>query len=534
MHGRTAAKVNELIVIDSIARIVNPPWRMLTSTRGYTVFIVGYFVAALLVRFLLYPGASQDDAEQLVFMQTLAGGYNPAQPPLYTWLIWACARIVGPNLLAVLIVKYACLTATYLLMAAAARIILRDMRLGNLAGLGLFGLLWLGYDALFNYSNTIVETTAIAATLYALALLVGASDRRHYLLLGVTVGLGLLTKYAYLLFLVPLLASALTLPVFRARLLDRRLLLAVLPVVVLLLPHGVWAIIGDLNLQKTYSDRLQQPTLGYGEGVQRGFIKMANGILVFLSPLIVIGPLLLPAIFRRRFSPETELRPWRLLLERYLLALVAMLSVAIVALGMANVRTHYFFVLIAAPIWLILTGRLSRSHPLRFRGLAFILLCLAVGWLGALVGRYWIDVTMSQPRVYFNFPYPAFAAAIRETGFERGTMIAFVQRYDIAGNLRNQFPEARVYSLKYPWFKAPLAHRREVPACLDRPGRKARGNCRPPRCAKPVRRQHPGQGKNPPKHLSCTAVTIFEDDVELDRHSGLRPMPLTDRKSSAS
>jgi len=471
MHGRTAATVNELIVIDSITRMVNPPWRMLTDTRVYTVFIVGYFVAVLLVRFLLYPGASQDDAEQLVFIQTLAGGYNPAQPPLYTWLIWACARIVGPNLLAVLIVKYACLTVTYLLMAAAARIILRDMRLGNLAGLGLFGLLWLGYDALFNYSNTIVETTAIAATLYALARLVRVSDRQNYLLFGVTVGFGLLTKYAYLLFLAPVLASALTLPVFRARLLDRCILLAVLPIVILLLPHAVWAIIGDLDLQKTYSDRLQQPTMGYGEGVQRGFIKMANGILVFLSPLIVIGPLLLPAIFRRRFSPETELRQWRLLFERYFLALVAMLSVAIVALGMVNVRTHYFFVLIAAPIWLMLSGRLSRSHPLRFRGLAFILLCLAVGWFGALVGRYWVDVTMFQPRVYLNFPYPAFAAAIRKTGFQSGTIIAFVQRYDIAGNLRNQFPEARVYSLKYPWFMAPLVHRRDGKCLLVWTGR---------------------------------------------------------------
>jgi len=461
-------------VTELIARIVNPFWRTYTDTRGYNAFIVGYFLIALLIRYLLYPGASQDDAEQLVFIQTLAGGYNPAQPPLYTWLIWLCAQVVGPSLLAVLIVKYACLTGTYLLMGAAGRIILRDMRLGNLAGLGLFGILWLGYDALFNYSNTIVETTAIAATLYAVARLIRSAERRNYLILGVAVGFGLLTKYAYLLFLVPMLASALTLPTFRARLLDRRLLLAVIPVIVLLLPHAIWAITG-LDLQKTYTDRLQRPALSYGEGVRRGFFKMGNGILLFLSPLIVIGPLVLPAIFRRRFSPESQLRQWRLLFERYLLALVVMLAVAIVALGMANVRTHYFFVLIVAPVWLILAGRLSRSRPLRFRGLAFVLLCLAVGWMGALVGRYWVDVIVPKPRIYFNFPYPAFADAIRKTGFERGTIIAFVLRYDIAGNLRSHFPGARVYSLKYPWFTAPLVRRHDSKCLLVWTGRAGRG-----------------------------------------------------------
>lgn len=452
-------------VTNLIARWSNPLWRLFTDTRGYNAFILLYFGAALIVRATLYPGASQDDAEQLIFAQTLAGGYNPSQPPLYTWLIFLCSQVVGSGLTAVLIVKYACLATTYLFMGAAGRIILGDMRLGNLAGLGLFGILWLGYDALFNYSNTIVETTLIAVTLYAFARLIRDGSRRTYVYLGIAVGFGLLTKYAYLLFLIPMLVAALTLPAFRTRLLDRRFFLILLPLVLILLPHAIWAIGGGLDLQKTYTDRLQRPLLTYSESVARGFKKMANGILLFLSPLLVLGPLILPSVFRRRFTTEPTLRAWRLLFERYLLALVLMLSIAIVALGMANVRTHYFFVLIVAPVWLILTARLTRAHALRYRGLAVVLLALAVGWFGALVGRYWVDVSVAKPRIYFNIPYPAFADAIRSSGFANGTIVAFIRKYDIAGNLRNQFPNARVYSLKYAWFEPPLI-RRDAGQCL--------------------------------------------------------------------
>jgi len=53
--------------------------------KGHFLRIDFIYLAVLFVlRVALFPGASEDDAEQLIYAQTWAWGYNTNQPPLYT------------------------------------------------------------------------------------------------------------------------------------------------------------------------------------------------------------------------------------------------------------------------------------------------------------------------------------------------------------------------------------------------------------------------------------------------------------------
>ena len=61
--------------------------RVLLSPRGFHLCLAAYLIVLFVARAYLFPGASEDDAEQLFFAQAFAWGYKPKQPPLYTWLV---------------------------------------------------------------------------------------------------------------------------------------------------------------------------------------------------------------------------------------------------------------------------------------------------------------------------------------------------------------------------------------------------------------------------------------------------------------
>ena len=311
------------------------PWLARTQARiqspgGYFRVLAAYIVLAFALRLALFAPASQDDAEQLLFAQSLAGGYNPAQPPLYTWLVVAASSVLGPGLLAVLVVKYACLAAIYAFLFLAAREMLGDGRRAALAAMGLWGLHYLAYDALFNYANTLPHAAACAATLWALARLRRSGRLADFALLGLCLGLGHLAKYAYALFAASVLAAALTVASYRRALLKPGLALALVVALVVLAPHLLWVreTIGDLLGQ--FRARLEEPGQSYWQNLDKGVFKLVNGPIYFLLPLWVFALFCFPRAARPlpRSAPADNGRDHRRLLERLFFVSFAALAFA--------------------------------------------------------------------------------------------------------------------------------------------------------------------------------------------------------------
>ncbi len=89
-----------------LAKAISANARVLLSPRDFHLCLAAYLMVLFVVRAYLFPGASEDDAEQLFVAQAFAWGYKPKQPPLYTWLVLASQWILGVGIPAVSMVKF--------------------------------------------------------------------------------------------------------------------------------------------------------------------------------------------------------------------------------------------------------------------------------------------------------------------------------------------------------------------------------------------------------------------------------------------
>ena len=437
------------------------PWLRRTQAplqtgRGFARALAVYILVAFVLRTALFAPASQDDAEQLILAQSLAGGYNPAQPPLYTWLVFGAGAVLGPNLAAVLVVKFLCLAALYAFLFLAAREMLGDAGRAALAAMGLWGLHYVAYDALFNYANTLPHAAACAATLWALARLRRTRALADFALFGLCLGLGLLAKYAFALYAASLFAAALTVPGYRRALLRPGLALSLAVALAVLAPHLLWVreTVGDLL--GTFRARLAEPGQGYWANLDKGLFKLVNGPLYFLLPLWVFALVAFPRAWRplRLAAPDSG-HEHRRLLERFFLAAFAALAFAVIALGVPNIRTHYMFILVGFPIWVLSRAAASGQDDARRRAwFGAALTATAAAFLAVLVGRFFLDPHL-YTRAYFHLPYPALAEQIRAAGFRQGTILAAIDTIDIGGNMKARFPDSAVASTKYPYYVPP-------------------------------------------------------------------------------
>ena len=137
--------------------------------KGHFLCIDFIYLAVLFVlRVALFPSASADDAEQLIYAQTWAWGHKANKPPLFTWLVILSKYLFGVCVFAVEAVKFVYLFLLYGFLSFASYLIVKDRLYSMLCGLSLVGIYHVGWDVLMNYSNTALMGAAVAASFWAL------------------------------------------------------------------------------------------------------------------------------------------------------------------------------------------------------------------------------------------------------------------------------------------------------------------------------------------------------------------------------
>ena len=179
-------------------------WAWLWEPRGTLALLLAWAGFHVLLRLALSSTLTADDAREAVLAQSLQWGYQARQPPLYNWLAWGAFRLIGPGLLALTLVKYAVLVLAFWLVYLTGRRILTDPRLATLGAFSfllIVPLSWTLHEAL---THSVTVLAACAGTVYALVRLGDAPRPRLYAALGLAVGLGLLSKFTYVVFLAAL------------------------------------------------------------------------------------------------------------------------------------------------------------------------------------------------------------------------------------------------------------------------------------------------------------------------------------------
>ncbi|MCK6452747.1 MAG: glycosyltransferase family 39 protein [Alphaproteobacteria bacterium] len=415
---------------------------------GFHLLLSGYYLVHVLLRPWLTATAGSDDADQLLFSQMLAPGYDVAQQPLYTWLVWASVRLLGPGVAAAAFVKYTLLLLIHALTYGLAGRFVRDERARFLAGFSpllIYPMAWRLHEA---------DTHALLGTALVLALVwmaLRTSARRRladYATLGVVAGLALLTSL-YLVFAVLALWIALLLDRrHAAAMADPRLAWTIGTALLLFLPHGYWLAGHAGDAKAVFDIELRQNlAAGYVWRVLQGLGALIAALLLVLFPLWLFVPLIFPATLGR-LGPDADER----LLLVYAAAAAALLLLFLFAFGIAEF-SHFRLYPVFWPLSLFLFRRIDRAgvEPRRARFMAALAAAVFVMVVQLRVQQIYLGPAYCKT-CRLQAPYPAAARAIARDGFSgRGTILADDEY--LAGNMRVQFPEARVLAARYRLFR---------------------------------------------------------------------------------
>jgi len=444
-EGRSAQATGRR-ALDRIARALEPLYGFATTSRGFWILLAGYLAIHAALRLWASPNIGTDDVEQALFAQYWAWGYNPPQPPLFTWLLLVAYTLFGTGVLAHVAVKYATLGVTYALAYACARRLIASQTLAVLATLSLVLIYDFGWGVHTGVTHSLTLSAAVFGTLLATVRLVERRRTLDYLLLGLAIGLGLLTKYSYGVFVAPLLGACLLVRPIRGAVLDRRMILGLGLAALIFLPHGIWMLTVGPNYRTTLAALgVVGARPSWLANVGTGLGSLAQATILFLAPFWLVALLLFGPMIRRPAEPA---RPW-------LRALAWTLAIALGALALTVLvaEVTYFkdrrmhAVLLTVPLLLFIWLDHRQPEARRLRWLAGSIGTVVVtAWL-ALVGQALFEPYTCR-RCWLHMPLPAFAETIRQAGFTRGTIVTADEH--LGGNLRLAFPRSRVLTPPYP------------------------------------------------------------------------------------
>lgn len=403
--------------------------------------LIFYFTLQVIIRVTGSPVLDLDEAEMLVVTQWWLAGYS-GQPPLYAWVQKFAFQVLGVNLLALSVVKNALLFLTYVFVYLSARRLIPDPRLAVLATLSLLLIPQVAWESQRDLTHSVMVTTVTAASVYVLLRWLERPTLVHYLLLGLLLGLGILSKYNYALFAGAALSVLLSLPRGRALLLTPRILLSAGVAALVLAPHVFWFFgTGELGTRS-----MEKMDFGGGLWPLSGLTSLAIAVIAFLTPLWVV----LLTVFRRDFMSALACRgnpsvSGGFPLRRYLIAVTVLLVGMVLFLGVAHFKDRWMLPLfLLFPLYIFSGLPAAALTPARIR--AFVAICLAVPGLVLLImtGRVHEWPALEGQHRY-SYPFETMAEEIRRAGFNQGLIVA--DRAFIAGNLRFRMQES---SAAYP------------------------------------------------------------------------------------
>lgn len=371
---------------------VSPYLKFKINLYKYPIIYVLCFSCLLIMLriFLCDPKLSYDEAEQINLAQSILPGY-PAQPPLYTWLQWCTFKICGVNLLSLSLVKFLLICGNISAYHFLCRYYCQnDDLLAWAATLSWALIPNIGYDFLPHRSHVILALlTSILTWQWFINLQKNPVRIYSYLHLGVLIGLGLLTKFNYLLFLSITLLSAVSIKEYRDKLLTRYIIISFALAFLLASPYLIWLIYNTkLGLAAYYKLRL-------GKSYLHGIFDLFSTMLSFCIPLILIYCFFF--LTKAPIYKATANIAYKLL-WRYHLFLVPVILFFMLVTGTNHIQRHWLVPLLFL-LPLSLFSIIKHKNYIKRNARYYILLCLTVQIILLII---WVFHTQINKWLLFN------------------------------------------------------------------------------------------------------------------------------------
>lgn len=435
--------------------------------RSFFLILSAYLICHLAIQLFLLPGTlGTDFVEQAIFSQHLEFAYGIKQPPLYTWLQLGLNSLTGNAAIGYPLLKYIMFALWISSFFLAVRVWSGSWQWALWGSGCLFLLYQVAWKAHFGVTHTFLLSFAVCQTLLWTGLIRKAEKISpfFYIMLGLSIAVGIYAKHSYWLFLMPLLLCLLIDQHITQK---PKLFLITGSVAALLVAPWVLEILAQLpNLAETADASSSGPHV-----LQR--LKNVSTLITetigFLSPLWLIILIVLMISLRQNGQPFSDLfksRPDagfndRHFLHRLGLVIFVGAAFAIILFGLPGFKARWMHpLLMAALIWVVLFCKsffesdFTAAQTKRFQRIVWYI--IAVITVLIIVLRL-LQAFYGPPfckRCRLLEPMPNLAEELQQRGLQPTHIFALDDH--TAGNLAVFMPDSRVYTPHYRYVTAPV------------------------------------------------------------------------------
>jgi len=319
-----------------------------------------YLIVHILIRLLFSTTLQVDDAEQVRHAQHLLLGYLIPQPPLYSWLSWVMFKALGTGLLALTLLKYVIIALTFWFTYLVSGQLFQHAQTRYFATFAYLLMPSFAWHMHQGFTHTILLGFGIILSLHALLSLKNNPNLNNYLYVGLAFGVGLMGKYSFLLFMIPMLVAALTIDSFRKVLIDKKILFTIGVFLLVVGPHVYWLsqhyqeifLSIDQKLQVNNNNLLIDRIKSVGT-----FSSTAIAFVVPFALVFIVGS------WKQLFNTDKriERRDVFILLNRFYLVIIASVIILALFVSMPHFKVRWFHPLMMMfPLWLL--ARTERKY----------------------------------------------------------------------------------------------------------------------------------------------------------------------------
>ncbi len=321
-----------------------------------------YIFIHLLVRILFSQTLQVDDAEQIDYAQNIFLGYPIPQPPLYSWMSWLSFQIFGTGLLALTLLKYTFIALTFWFTWLVSGQLFQHLQTRYIATFSYLLMPSFAWHMHQGFTHTILLGFGIILSLHALLSLKENPVAKNYLYLGSAFGIGLMGKYSFLLFMIPIFIATVSIGSFRQIFSNKKTWLAIGVFVLIIGPHAYWLtqhyqeifLSIDQKLKVTSDNLLLDRIKSVGQFIGAAVAFVVPFALVFIKSgwkkIFYIDKKV------KKNDKNQQLNPFYLII----IALVLILAIFI---SMPHFKVRWFHPLMMIfPLWML--TRIERQIPL--------------------------------------------------------------------------------------------------------------------------------------------------------------------------
>lgn len=317
------------------------------------LFLLGHAVIWTALPALLYPNLPLDLIEALVYGREWQLGYDKL-PPLPWWLVEVAHRLIGYDF-AYYFLAQAAVVAGFAAVWALARSLV-GARGALVALLILDGLHYFNYTAA-KFNHDVIQLPFWALAGYAFHRSLRGGEARHWLLLGLSIGILLWAKYFVVVLAVPLGLFMLFDSDARKHFATPGPYIALAAAIATMTPHLVWLVQNDF-LPFGYAEHRAQLSRGWYDHLWHP-VQFAVGQLFFLIPSLLIA---LPLFWPRSRQDEppvvvaADAYDMRIITLLAFGPLATVLALSVIS-GRGTIAMWGYPLFLFSGIWLVMVAR---------------------------------------------------------------------------------------------------------------------------------------------------------------------------------